>query len=393
MTANSASRFFQSLEAIARASSPAWHRHQRARRAEARARLKRVQSDLHLLRGHHSRPAYTSLRMSGWGSPQWSGSYWGASGRANARRRAPKNRGKGNDHGKGSDKGDKGKKQEQGKFPAYDAMPVEQSTSSASSSGGSAELMQKAMKSLIQNNPTLQVPKEVEMALGFQGGLTKTAKDALYDQQRLLNLRRKANNKVEKLQHALTRKELQMTAYKEEMRQKLAAELERFNKERQQLSEDLEKAKAYLAKVENGEEPEEIAEETNMEVADDSLANLLGLQNEDAEEIARLKQEKVYAETMAAQLQHQVQMMMSAAAAGGANPLAAPMFGAGSRVDSPQLPGVGAAQNQYGMSRVKSTDRSVPYGRESKEPKDNDDKKERDGVEVIPDSPDLVKMS
>ena len=53
---------------------------------------------------------------------------------------------------------------------------------------------------------------------------------------------------------------------------------------------------------------------------------------------------------MAAQLQHQVQMMMSAAAAGGANPLTAPMFGAGSRVDSPQLPGVGAAQNQYGMS-------------------------------------------
>ena len=72
--------------------SPPWHRHLRARRSEARARVRRflhkptrkgalrLQADIRLLESHHSRPRLTTVRrvMSQWHQgKQWSGSYWG----------------------------------------------------------------------------------------------------------------------------------------------------------------------------------------------------------------------------------------------------------------------------------------------------------------------------
>ena len=255
--------------------SPAWHRHARARRAEARRRLRRTEKDLDLLTRHHTKPTYSRVRrvMSQWKTDQWSGSYWGSSSR---RKKTNKQQAKGRGKGRSANEhAEKAADHDKELFPSYDRMQVAPSSSSFTSVDGSAEAMQKAMKSLIACNLSLNVPKEVEEALAFQEPLGKTAKDSLYTQQRMLNLRRKATNRVEKLQQALTRKGLQMNAYKEEMKQKLASELERFNKEKQEIMTALEEAKANLAKIESGAEPEMSNDDPGMEVGSDSLAQLL----------------------------------------------------------------------------------------------------------------------
>lgn len=292
--------------------------------------------------------------MSAWGSQQWSGSYWGSAGR---RRKPTKAKGQGKDQGKNAEKTEKVSGKDKGQFPAYDAMLVEQS-SGASSSAGSADAMQRAMRSLLESNPSLHVPKEVEEALGFQEVMNKAAKDSLYEQQRMLNQRRKVTTKIDKLQQALQRKGLQMAAYKDEMKQKLAMELERFHREKQEITEALEQAKLQLAKIEKGEDLDTGMEEVPTEtVGGDSLAELLGVTNADSEEVERLKAEKTYAESVAAQLQSQMQFMMQAAAAGAITPLSEHVMGAGGRQHSPQLPGIGAP-GLTGMQRSSTRERT-----------------------------------
>lgn len=255
--------------------------------------------------------------------------------------------------------------------------------------------MQRAMRQLLESNPTLNVPKELVDVLGFSGEMNQKAKDDLYSQQRLLNARRKVTTKIDKLQQALTRKGLQMNAYKEEMKQKLAMELERFNKEKHEISEALEQAKLQLKKIESGEELDPIMEDPAMDTGGDTLAQLLGIQDIDQQEVERLKAEKTYAESMAAQLQMQVQMMMTAAASGTIpQPASMDQFlGAGSRMDSPQLPGLGNLPGMAGMQRTKNTERPTPYGKETKETKKaNQNQNGQDTVELVMDSPELAKL-
>lgn len=330
--------------------------------------------------------------MSWAGPSQWSGTYWGSSGK---KRRAAKAKGKGKDGDKDKERKDKPKNQEKERFPAYDTITLDQSGGSSgasSSSDGTAELMQKAMRSLLENNPTLNVPKEVTDALcTFQDPLNKSAKDSLYEQQKRLNLKRKATTKVEKLQQALTRKGLQMQAYKEQMKQKLAEELERFNKEQKEIADALVVAKEQLARIERGEEPEMIAEEMPVDVGGDTLAQLLGIQEVDQQEVEKLKSEKMYAESMAAQLQQQVQYLMTAAVTG-ASPSAQTLMGAGGRNDSPQLPGLGPQQGQEPghVFRKSRTDRPAPYLKENTETTKQSNEK---NVEFVQDSPDgLARM-
>lgn len=328
-----------------------------------------------------------------WSSPQ---GYWGSSAR---RKRPNRQRGQGKGQDKQTDKEQKDANNAKGQFPSYDTMRVEQSSSASSSASGSSAdaALQRAMRHLLESNPSLNVPKEVEEVLGFQDAMTKTAKDEMYAQQKALNARRKVTTKIDKLQQALTRKGLQMTAYKEEMKQKLATELERVNKEKQEISEALEQARAQLKKIENGEDIEQTVEEPNMDMSGDSLAQLLGVQEADQQEVDRLKAEKTYAEAVVAQLQQQVQFLMNAATAhaqghGNVAPFADQMMGAGNRVDSPQLPGLGSIQGLPGMQRKKLTGRPAPYVKEDHKEQKNLDKKEQDGVELVMDSPELGQM-
>ena len=125
---------------------------------------------------------------------------------------------------------------------------------------------------------------------------------------------------------------------------------------------------------------EEVPTET---VGGDSLAEQLGVTNADSEEVERLKAEKTYAESVAAQLQSQMQFMMQAAAAGAITPLSEHVMGAGGRQHSPQLPGIGAP-GLTGMQRSSTRERPAPYGRDPKETKPTNE------VEVVPDSPTVL---
>ena len=342
------------LTAIA-ACSPSWHRHLRRARARARRRIQKtkykpgcfpvhqVASDLELLENHHSVPRYLSIRrMTWWQDNSWKGAW-----------KTGKGQGTGGKGGRGKANKKKDQKEDQGKaenprknaFPSYDSMPVDQdkasgSASSSASAGGSGELMQRAMKSLLELNPSLKIPKEMESALtGFTETLTTTAKDAIYEEQKMINQRRKAAAKVERLTNALTKKGLQMTAYKDHIKQQLVIEMERFEKERAQIEEDLVKAKQHLHKLESGEKVEEEMEDPYIDPSGDTLLQLLGVQETESAEIAKLKHEKMRAEQMAMHLQGQLQAIMEAPEGErlSKGPLAANQHWSMKR-DSPQLP-------------------------------------------------------
>ena len=329
--------WFWGANAIAR--SPNWHRHQRARRSEARKRLRvgntqRLCQDLSLLEGHHSKPLYTKIRsgMSWSGSGQWSGSYWGSAGRKARRGQQKKEEGK----GKGKAKEER-TEQTASSFPAYDAIAVQQSEVPSSSSGSTDAVWQTAFRSLLASNPGLSVPQEVSTMLG--GEMKKDAKSELYEKQKILNQRRKATQRVERLQNALTRKTLQMKSYQEQLRQQLRQELERFNKEHKEIEAQLLEAREYLDKLERGEPIEDIKEPT-ADVTDESLMELLGIQSTDNAMIRKLMAEKEYAESAANQMQQQIQLMMNAAGGNALDPAMIGQLGAlfSPKRSSPQLP-------------------------------------------------------
>ena len=239
-----------------------------------------------------------------WNGKQWTGNYWG--------QKKPKGKGK----GQKSDTKDKNKEKGGDKvvFPTYDAMAVgpSQGSSSASASSGSEAVWQQALKSLIVSNPNLTVPKEVSEVL--DESMTSDTKRDLYAQQRALNARRKASQRLERLQNALTRQKLQMQAYQEHMRQQLKTEMDRFRTEQKELEQKVEEAKTTLQKIEAGEEVSAM-EEVNVDPVDVSLADMLGITPEADAMVQKARQEKEEAFAMVHQLQTQIHMIMQNGAA------------------------------------------------------------------------------
>lgn len=301
------------FDSIAIVASPPWHRRERARRARARHRLRDptafpaplIRQDVRLLEKHHSRPQYSRERLGmSWNGKQWTGNYWG--------QKKPKGKGK----GQKSDTKDKNKEKGGDKvvFPTYDAMAVgpSQGSSSASASSGSEAVWQQALKSLIVSNPNLTVPKEVSEVL--DESMTSDTKRDLYAQQRALNARRKASQRLERLQNALTRQKLQMQAYQEHMRQQLKTEMDRFRTEQKELEQKVEEAKTTLQKIEAGEEVSAM-EEVNVDPVDVSLADMLGITPQADAMVRKARQEKEEAFAMVHQLQTQIHMIMQNGAA------------------------------------------------------------------------------
>ena len=337
------------------AGSPPWHRHLRRARARARRRIQKtrtkpgrfsvvqIAADLELLENHHSVPRFDSIRrMTWWQDNSWKGAW-----------KTGKGQGTGGKGGRGKSNKKKDQKEDQGKaenpqknaFPSYDTMQVDLdkasgSASSSASAGGSGELMQRAMKSLLELNPSLKIPKEMESALtGFTETMTSAAKDAIYTEQKALNQKRKAAAKVERLTQALTKKGLQMDAFKDHIKQKLVTEMERFEKERRQIEEELVKAKKHLQLLEAGEKVEDMTEDPYIDSSGETFLQLLGVQETESEEMAKLRHDKARAEQMALHLQGQLQAIMEAPE--GERSMRGPL-GSNQRWslkrDSPQLP-------------------------------------------------------
>lgn len=293
-----------------------------------------------LLEEHHTVPYYTRFRrvagyMSSWrnSSPY---SYWGGATR--------KSRSNGGNGAKGKSKGkDKSvqdkKKSEEGQkdgntFPAYDKMEIPKTaaaTMSASSSSKDGQwAMQHVLQGLVEANPGLKLTPELEQAI--QGSKSAETKKDLYDQQRTLNAKRKASQKLDRMEQALKRKRFQMDAYREQIRQQLQAEMTRFAAETKDLEEAIAMQKEIVDRLEKGIVQEE---DENMENFVDvqeqhSLAALLGLQDdkESEERIAQLQKEKQEALMQAQRMQEKLTIMMATA----------PMPGLAGTSQSPQMP-------------------------------------------------------
>lgn len=63
--------------------------------------------------------------------------------------------------------------------------------------------------------------------VGFQP-MEDAEKEKLYQQQKLINAKRKAHQKLERLELALKRKKLQMVSYQDQIKKQLATEMQRF---------------------------------------------------------------------------------------------------------------------------------------------------------------------
>ena len=83
-----------------------------------------------------------------------------------------------------------------------------------------------ALRSLLRSNPGLNIPQEIATALEDNtNGMTQDAKSELYMRQKHLNMRRKATQRIERLEAALQRKKLQVAAFQEQLKKQLKQEL------------------------------------------------------------------------------------------------------------------------------------------------------------------------
>ena len=249
-------------------------------------------------------------------------------------------------------------------FPAYDDMEIPTATSTASSSkvGVADGPWQLALQGLVAANPSLTLPPELEAVMS--GNKVAEAKKELYDQQKSLNMKRKATQKLERMEQALRRKRFQMEAYREQLRQQLHMEMQRFAAETKDLEAEIEKQREVVARLEKG----------IFKVQDQpSLATLLGIKDdqETEERIALLQKEKQEAVMLAQKMNERMRIMMAAQPIpGGAAPVGT----------SPQMP--------FGTQR---RGRELPQDLD-KEAKDRAERRSRsnrpkDGVEVVGDSP------
>ena len=222
-----------------------------------------------------------------------------------------------------------------------------------------------ALRSLIQSNPNLAIPREVTEAL--EGNAAKEAKTELYTQQKQLNQRRKAVQRVERLEGALKRKKLQMVAYQEHLKRQLQQELQRFRQEQEGIESQLKDAKEYLEKLDRGEDVEEM--DHFIDTNENSLAEMLGVtaSTDDPVQLPKERKAKEEAYAMVHQLQTQMQWIMQhgAAQSGLSDPLNGVMSGIGQEGFTTSTGECGTLQESQGTRSRQSRKRRTLFGRGS----------------------------
>ena len=342
---------------IVRCAEPSWHRRERRVRSAARKvihqfvarpKLKQAERAIRkaiLLEHHHSKPYYVALRrtlgMSQWNSWDNSGrqwSYWGSKpkkgkgGTGAAPKKAAQKKGKGKSGGETS----------QSRFPGYDSMALpSQSSSTSPSFAEDSNKWQQALFELVKSNPQLTLPEEIKSQLtGVEKTMEDTEKEKLYQEQRLLNAKRKAYQKLERLELALKRKKLQMVSYQEEIKKQLQMEMQRFQKETIEIEQNLKETQKLCERLEKGEmeNPEDI--QPFMDTGED-LATMLGLAQttpESSRLVAQLQKEKREVEQKAMLWKTQFETLASGSVPWRHSPSAHHGGKGPPMMESPQLP-------------------------------------------------------
>ena len=194
-------------------------------------------------------------------------------------------------------------------FPSYDTMPVSSQLPSSGSSSQPSEL-RTVMAALLEANPGLTLPPAL---LAETGQTISRSKEEISAEQRRLNTRRKAITKLDRLQGALAKKKEQIAAYKEFIREKLKAELTKFEKEKTDLEKAISTQQEIVDRVEAGlQDVSNIEVDEEDEMGDDfSLASMLGLEDPLAK-LSAIAKERDVATAAVAVYQAQIQQMQQA---------------------------------------------------------------------------------
>lgn len=358
---------------------PAWHRRKRKARSVARKFLKSFAANptlrkagravrlVDLLEKHHSLPFYTSVRtalhrigMSSW-NRGWKGGYW-----AGAARSPKKKSGKNQQNGKGADSG------KDVALPGYDSerwLSSSGSRPSSSTTPSQPTVMEltKVLQTIVQAG-NIELPEEAKHLLKNQAATE--VKDNIQKEQRLINIRRKAHSKLVRLQAALESKKEKFLAYKAALREQLAKESERYEKDVQSLHKAIKEAQEHLEKIEAEElEKEEETEEPDLDMMLDTSDS-----TEKAHlhaQLANTEKEKQEAVEKAAALQSQMEAMqmqyrslaqsLHAPLGSQRHPLnVSPVPSEELKAMSPQMPLGGNTRHQVGPFSRSNTPRARP---------------------------------
>ena len=340
----------------------------------------RAQRAIGLLEKHHSQPylakarkALVSCGMS-WQGGQWR-NYWKGAGRGQRKQRK-------------EDKGKGGSKTKES-IPQYDADCWESAPSSSSSrtpdhvNPGLQDLT-KILQTVVQAGG-IELPPEAKQIL--EATAAEENRSTFTSEQRQLNARRKAFNKVQKLKEALTKKHEKFKMFRQALKEQLNVETERYDKDVTEIKDKIKQAESELARIEAGETVGEPNQEI-IEVDDDFFHSMEQVKEKSKLQAAlaeskanNLEMESKYmaAHKQMQEMQNQMNFLMNQIQPGGAA-LAAltctppPSQEIAAKLgESPQLPKpttpVGPFQR---MNTPRIKERSGPYG-ESAQPPANPD--------------------
>lgn len=197
--------------------------------------------------------------------------YW--KGAWNTNRTAGGGKGSGKKKKKGKDGRQEGGKAET-IFPSYDAMPLPGSASSSSSTQSSTQdnKLKQLVKALVENN-AVKLPEEARHLLEEDEG--EQFRTEMRRRQNVLNKKRKAHAKVQRLREAIQQKQDQFAAFQDKLKEQLQEQQEKFEEDIQSLQKSLKEAEEALQNaMEDGQEEEPEQPTAEMKV-DLELANLL----------------------------------------------------------------------------------------------------------------------
>ena len=247
----------------------------------------RIWKDIELLERHHSRPFFSRARkvlrrdqMSWRKQSQTSWNYWPAKQKsANARDGKPR----------------KDAKDKKSAFPGYDAAAGGSASSSSSGLQEEEFTAKKVLQALMKNN-SLEMPEEYKTFLTEPMGEVK-------EQQKYLNAKRKAIQRVERLKQAKLTKVRKWDSFKIEMARHLRQEQERYDKDMQEIEAAIAAAMKEAERIEQGL-PEEPKDEDLESLLEDNGDADTKRQLQEAREEGKRNQEMIQ------QLQRQLQAYM-----------------------------------------------------------------------------------
>lgn len=178
-----------------------------------------------------------------WQGGNWRGGYW------HGARRSPKQRPAKKDKDTG-----KKEQQQEAAIPGYDSTLWSSSASSsrpAPTQPGVAELT-RVLKTIVDAGQ-INLPPEAVQLLATQE--TVEIREEMQKEQKTLNMRRKAHNKVLRLKEALDGKHRKFQAFKQALKEQLVSETERYEKDVKELTVTIEEAEKVVAQIDKGELP------------------------------------------------------------------------------------------------------------------------------------------